>query len=558
MNQSNDPEPQSDTEATPADETQPEAANPRQRKLRWKWGLAIFLICIAAIVVQWFRLAPDRTYQVFSVYMGIRNLLIGMLVWWLLISGVAWKTRLKGLLGSVLAFGLFFAVLRVESFEGDMVPRFQFRFLPTPEQRAVAYFEQSQTTESPKADAAARSLEVQPADWPAYRNADRDGIARDQVIRTDWDKQPPEQLWKHPVGAGWGSFCVVADCAFTQEQRGQEEMVVCYDVQTGKQIWAHADPVRFEETLGGVGPRATPTFDAGLLYTMGGTGILNCLEAGTGKVVWSHDLLEEGDLKNLVWGMAGSPLIQGDLVIVNQGVQPPESDQKSQSVIVFDKLSGEKVWSSGTRKSSYSSPQYAVLQGEPQVLIFHAKGLESFALEDGQSLWFFPWKNQAGCNAAQPIPLDESSVFLGAGYGTGSARIQITAPEKQGEPLGVAEEWKSLSLKLKFNSAVAQEDYVYGLDEGVLTCLDLKTGKRKWKRGRYGYGQLLLVDSQLLILAEDGRVELVEANPERYVQTAKFQAIEGQTWNYPALARGRLFVRNNEEAACYDISPKTN
>lgn len=558
----NDESEQSLSQTGDAAQSEPEAETPAEsperpvRRLRWKWGLAVLVIGIAAMIIQWFRLAPDRTYQVFSVYLGIRNLVVGLLVWWMLISGVAWKTRFKGLLAAVLSFALFFAVVRVDGFEGDMVPRFQFRFLPTSEQRAVEYFKQvdHSKTETP---VETEMLEVLESDWPGYRNLQRDGIARDQQIRTYWEQEPPKLLWKHPVGAGWGSFCVVGDRAFTQEQRGEEEMVVCYDVPTGKQIWTHIDPVRFSETLGGVGPRATPVFEAGRLYTMGGTGILNCLDAMTGKPVWSHDLLKEGDLKNLTWGMAGSPLIQDDLVIVNQGVSSGGSDQKSQSVIAFDKLSGAKVWSSGTRKSSYSSPQYGVLNGTPQVLIFHAKGLEGFALEDGHSLWFFRWTNQAGCNAAQPIPLDDSSVFLGAGYGQGSARIRITPSEEADKPADVKPEWKSLSLKLKFNCAVQQDGYVYGLDEGVLTCLDLETGKRQWKRGRYGYGQLLLVDGYLLILAEDGRVELVEANPEKYVQRGGFQAIEGQTWNHPALARGRLFVRNSEEAACYDLSPLT-
>jgi outer membrane protein assembly factor BamB len=529
------------------------------RRLRWKWGVAVVVIGIAAIIIQWFRLAPDRTYQVFSVYMGIRNLVIGLLIWWMLVSGVAWKTRFKGLLAAVFSLALFFAVVRVESFEGDMVPRFQFRFLPTPEQRAVEYFEQTGSSE--ETPVATETFEVLESDWPGYRNALRDGIAHAQQIRTDWEQEPPKLLWKHPVGAGWGSFCVVGDRAFTQEQRGEEEMVVCYDVPTGKQIWTHTDPVRFSETLGGVGPRATPVFEEGRLYTMGGTGILNCLDAGTGKRIWSHDLLKEGKLKNLTWGMAGSPLLQGESVIVNHGVNrnatKEESKQKTQTVIAYDKLSGEKVWSSGTRKSSYSSPQFAVLNGQPQVLIFHAEGLEGFTLEAGRSLWFFPWKNQAGCNAAQPIPLDDTSVFLGAGYGKGSARIRIPPTEADQEPADVKPEWESLSLKLKFNSAVQRDGYVYGLDEGVLTCLDLKNGKRQWKRGRYGYGQLLLVDGYLLILAEDGRVELIEANPEKYVQRGEFQAIEGQTWNQPALARGRLFVRNSEEAACYDLSPLT-
>ena len=249
--------------------------------------------------------------------------------------------------------------------------------------------------------------------------------------------------------------------------------------------------------------------------------------------------------------MSGSPLIWENLVIVNQGLAVDPSELGHRSIIAFDKRTGEQVWSGGTRKSSYSSPQLAELQGVPQILVFHAKGLESFAPADGQSLWFFPWTNQAGVNAAQPIVINDSSIFIGSGYGVGSARLLI---EKSGEDWTVKESWTSNSPKLKFNSAVMHDGFVYGLDEGILTCLNLENGKRMWKKGRYGYGQMLLAGSMLLILAEDGSVELVKADPDEYFQVAKFQAISGQTWNHPALAHGKLFVRNSEMAACYDIS----
>ncbi|MFK7778822.1 MAG: PQQ-like beta-propeller repeat protein [Gimesia sp.] len=522
------------------------------RKLRWKWGLGVFLVGIFAIIYQWIQLAPDRTYQVIAVYFGIRNLLIGMLVWWLFISGVSWKTCFKGLLGTAIVFVLFFSLLRVERFEGDMVPRFQIRFLPTSEQRAEKYFEQTENNSEAKINPAKVALNRSPGDWPAYRGTNRDGVVHDQKIRTDWKLEPPQLLWKHPVGSGWGSFCIVGDRAFTQEQRGEKEFVVCYDALNGKQIWTHHNEVRFSEIWGGVGPRATPSFHDGLLYSMGATGILNCLKAGTGELVWSQEILKEGEKINLQWGMSGSPLIWDNLVIVNQGIAKSGSD--NQSVIAFDRLTGKEVWSGGTQKTSYSSPQISVINGQPQLLIFHSKGLEGFTPGEGKSLWFYPWSNHAGVNVAQPIIIGESSLFLGAGYGSGSARISIKQSEEAEEKMDVIEDWNSKSLKLKFNSAVVRDGFVYGLDEGVLTCLNLETGKRVWKRGRYGYGQMILVEDNLLILAEDGRVELVKADPESYTQVAAFQAIEGQTWNHPALAHGRLFVRNSEEAACYDIS----
>lgn len=524
------------------------------RKLRWKWGLGILLVGIAGIFFQWFRLAPDRTYQVFAVYFGIRNIVVGLLIWWLLISGVSWKTRFKGLLGSVLFFVLFFTLFRVESFKGDMVPDFRFRFLPTSEQRAELYFEQAEDGSGRPIDDADVILNVTPGDWPAYRGANRDGIVRSQKIRTDWESAPPQLLWKHPVGSGWGSFAIVSNRVFTQEQRGNQELVVCYDALTGKQIWTHADETRFSEILGGIGPRATPTVHEGLIYTMGGTGILNCLKAVTGELVWSKYLMKGGELKSPQWGMSGSPLVWENLVIVNEGIPKDSSGAGNRSAIAFDRLTGETVWSCGTQKTSYSSPQISMIHGAPQLLLFHSQGLEGFTPDEGNSLWSFPWSNHAGVNVAQPIMISDSSLFLGAGYGQGSARITIKQESEVGAKSEIVPNWKSKSLKLKFNSAVVRENFVYGLDEGVLCCLDLKTGKRVWKKGRYGYGQLVLVDDLLLILAEDGRVELIQAVPDGYVQKGSFQAIEGQTWNHPALAHGRLFVRNSEEAACYDIS----
>ena len=232
-----------------------------RRTFRWKWGLAILLLGIAAIIFNWFRLAPDRTYQVFSVYEGIRNILVGLFIWWLLFSGLAWKTRFQGLGGAVLAFVLFFGLLRVESFEGDMVPRFRFRFSPTPEERAEEYFKQINNKSVANGERSGQIPDFVPGDWPGYRGASRNGIVDEQFIRTDWNTDPPELIWKHPVGAGWGSFCIVGNRAFTQEQRGDVEVVVCYDALTGNQLWVSEDEVRFEETLGGVGPRATPTFD---------------------------------------------------------------------------------------------------------------------------------------------------------------------------------------------------------------------------------------------------------------------------------------------------------
>jgi outer membrane protein assembly factor BamB len=279
---------------------------------------------------------------------------------------------------------------------------------------------------------------------------------------------------------------------------------------------------------------------------------LNCLEARTGKKLWSHDTLAEAKAANTEWGMAASPLVYDNVVVVNPG--GPEGN----GVVAYDRVSGEKVWSGGSDKASYASPELRVVDGVRQVLIFDAVGIAGHSPEDGAQLWKFPWTNAPTVNAAQPIVLGDpahSQVFIGNGYSVGSAVLGVS---HDAEGWRTAAVWQSRQLKLKFNAAVARDGYVYGLDEIILACLSTADGKRQWRGGRFGYGQLLLVGDRILILAESGEVVLVEANPKEFHELARFPAIEGKTWNHPVLCRDHLYVRNAEQAACYDLSAKSS
>lgn len=473
-------------------------------------------------------------------------LLAGLVVtvWFLFFSGAPGKIRLAGLGLLGLAFVALVVLFRWDGQTGDFVPKFAFRFARSAEERAAEYFE-SESSDSTFSDIqASERLEISDADWPRFAGANEDQIVRGVAIRKDWNQNPPVALWRHPVGPAWSSFAIVENFAFTQEQRGDSEAVVCYDALTGDQRWIHTDPVRFEEVASGVGPRCTPTVHDSRLYALGATGILNCLNPLTGEVLWSRNIVEDAATDLVMYGMAGSPLVHEDVVIVN-----PSGD--GGAVAAYDRLTGEQRWSAGTQIQSYASPLVASIAGVPQVLTYSGEGLGGHDLSTGKMLWMFDWTNVTKLNLAQPIVLPDQSVFISSGYSSGSARLDVT---HEGDQWKVEPRWvRPNRFKLKFNGGILHDGFVYGLDEGILSCIDVNDGERMWKKGRYRFGQMLMVDKDLLIVTEQGKAVLVAATPEDANEIAEFQAIEGKTWNHPVLNRGLLFVRNSEEAACYDL-----
>jgi len=519
----------------------------RGRRFRWQIGAAIILLGVIAECAVWSFLSPDRTRQVFFSMPTLSATAFLLLLWWVFLSGVRWRLRLLGLVAAAGIGGLCALTIRVEGFEGDMFPRFGWRWRQSSEERAENYWEkwrhsQTQTAVRVPGD----SIEITDSDWPGFRGPLRDGIVRSERVRHNWDEQPLKLLWRHPVGLGWSSFAVVSSWAFTQEQRGDDECVVCYDIDTGEQLWEHCDTLRFSETLGGDGPRATPTVFDSRVYALGATGILNCLDAGTGQEIWQCNILDDADAKLMTWGMAGSPLLYHNLVIVSPG------GKNGQQVVAYDRLTGNRIWAGGNRHSGYSAPHVVTIGGMPQILVFGGDGLSGFDPSNGHETWFVEWPNGEKINVIQPIPFHDEAILIGSGYGKGSGLFDVVRkPDRW--TLSPIPRWTTTELKLKFNDAVLRDGFVYGLDEGILVCLDLQSGQRRWKRGRYGYGQLLLIGETLLIQAENGDIVLVEATPERHHEITRFHALEGKTWNHPLVCRGHLLVRNGEEAACYSL-----
>ncbi|MGO8698655.1 MAG: PQQ-binding-like beta-propeller repeat protein [Limisphaerales bacterium] len=382
-------------------------------------------------------------------------------------------------------------------------------------------------------------------DVPQFFGPNRDGVVKNARLSTDWKNTPPKELWRQAIGEGWSAFAVVAGRAYTEEQRGETECVTCYDLLTGRLIWMHSNAAHFSQWQSGDGPHATPSVDQGRVLAMGATGILNCLEAETGRVLWSHNVLAENRLPNLVWGVSVSPLLFGDTVIVTGGLT------NGPTVLAYRASNGEPLWRAGTDKASYASPILTTLAGRRVVLSCNASSLTALDPASGRILLDYPWTNDQWPKASQPVVLEGGRVFLSAGYGAGCMLLKMSAGSDG--RLVAAQLWKNLRMKTQFNSVAARNGFLYGLDDGLLACVEISTGERKWKEGRYGYGQTLLVDDLVLIQAETGDVVLAEVQPGGCKELGRIPALHKKTWNHPTLAGRHLLVRNSEEAVCYEL-----
>jgi len=380
--------------------------------------------------------------------------------------------------------------------------------------------------------------------WTEFRGPRRAGHYQQQPVRTDWPSGGLVPAWKQPIGGGYASFVIAKGRAFTIEQRGSEEVVAAYDVATGRELWTNGWPATFRESMGGDGPRATPTWADGHVYALGGQGELRVLHDESGRVIWRTNILEDAGAKNLQWGMAAAPLVVDETVVVLPG------GGNGQSVVAYDRNTGKRTWAALDDQQAYSSPMLATIGGVRQILVFSASRLMGLTPDRGEVLWEFPWKTNYDVNASQPLVIGDNRVFVSTGYGTGAAVIELTP---SGRGLEVREVWRNIRMKNQFASSVLHDGFIYGLDESILACLDAATGELKWKGGRYGYGQIMLASGHMIVLTENGELALVRATPERHQEVARFPVIDGKTWNHPAMSDGILLVRNISEMAAFDL-----
>jgi len=381
--------------------------------------------------------------------------------------------------------------------------------------------------------------------WTGFRGPNRDGHYEEKPIRVSWPPEGLRESWRVPVGGGYASFAIAEGRIFTIEQRRRDEAIVAYDLETGKELWAHTYPAWFDDeaSMGGEGPRATPTWHEGRVFSMGSLGDFKCLDALTGDVMWERNVLNDEGAEVLMFGSSGSPLIVDDKVLVVGG-------DGGHALLAYDWKSGGKVWQALLEKGAYASPVRVELAGVRQVLAISVEHVAGVNPDDGSVLWQYPWSVQYGNAIAQPVLTGTNTFVLSGGYGTGAAGVAV---EKTADGWVAREVWRNKFLKNKFTSSVHHEGYVYGLDESILTCLDAATGAREWKDGRYDYGQILLASGHIVILAGMGDLALVKATPEGHQEVARFSALSGKAWNHPALSDGRLVLRNAQEMVCYEV-----
>lgn len=524
-------------------------------------------ICILAVAVWWFTVRSvslvDRlsimatagiAVAVFAVIHGgigfplvilAIPILVSLLVVAMLCSqGIEWKIRKRLGMAIILGWLISGSLIRVDSIGGDLIPVLAWRWAPPMETQYAV--DETQTTTLAKEPI---TLPETPGenDWAEFRGPSRDGRAVSQTFATNWDENPPTELWRKDIGLGWSSFTVIGGYVFTQEQRGDGEFVVCYEAETGEQIWANHVDARFSESMGD-GPRATPTYFDGKLFSQGATGILQCINASAGETLWSRDVRGDTGAKIPQWGFASSPLIARGNVIVFTG------GGDGNSVIAYNADSGEVSWTSGNGSTGYCSAQLSTLSGVEQILLTSNYGMESFDPETGDLLWEHVWAGTTFERVVQPLLLGDNTVIFGDGAVKGSRKLSVF---KDGDDWNVTETWSSRRLKPYFNDVVLHEGYIYGYEGNRLVCVNAETGEAAWRGDRVG-GQVLLLPEMdvVLCLTEEGVVQLVEAKPDELRVLATMNALEGKTWNHPVVANGKLFVRNSQEAVCYEL-PQT-
>lgn len=533
--------------------------------------------------------------MVFAPLLG--SLLI--LIWWLAASRARWKERGLGVLGligivafsaiaghssmrgagtihiavplTMVAFALAAAVLRREApgvrtqraligalvacsvtllarnegMSGALTLGLRWRWTETPEAQILARRPAEAAPRAKAPEAAVMSRSLLAPEWPGFRGADRVSRQRGPKIAADWTATPPKQIWKIPMGPAWSSFVVAGDLLFTQEQRGAKEVVVCLRVDSGQEIWSQAIETRFFDPLGGPGPRATPTLAEGGLFVTGGTGAVMRLDPLTGAIGWKQELQTLAGREPPTWGFSASPLVTRGAVIIYAG------GAGDKGVVALDARDGRLRWSAAAGDDSYSSPQLNTIAGEEMVLMLTNEGVRLLDPATGALRLNYEWK-VGGYRALQPQLIEDDTVLLPTGMSNGTRAVRIS---RTGAQLAVEERWTSRSLKPDFNDFVIYQGHAYGFDGGSFGCIELKAGERKWKGGYYGKGQVLLLEDSglLLVLSEQGKVVLVRADPNAHGEIASFAALEGKTWNHPVVVGNRLYVRNAQEAACYEL-----
>ncbi len=513
--------------------------------------LALLLVVAARVTIALMERYEFLMEHHFNAMMGFQFLAIATVlvvgVWFFFLSGYPKAVRIGAALGFVATGVVAVGTIAHVEFDGQMTPRVRFRWEPDPEELLARHLAEA----GPATGGA--DLVAGPTDSPRFRGWGGDGKTTGVTLAPDWPTAGPKVLWRHPVGTGHAGVAVAGNSAVTIEQREGDEVVVCYDRSTGKERWSHSYAARFEqsEPMGGHGPRTTPAVAEGAVITLGARGDLVCIDSTTGRPRWRVNVIEDSGATVAEWGVSGSPVVHGKLVIVNPGVNP--ANNTNQAVGAYDLSTGKRVWASGSKVAAYASPQVLTLGGKEQVVVFDAAGLGGYDPADGTELWRHPWKTDMGMNSAQPVVAGPDRLFVSSEKSNGGAVVEV---RRDGDKWSTKEVWKTRALAARFCSPIVVGNHVYGLSDGLLICVDAANGRRVWADGNFGNGQLTLAGDLFVISTERGEVVLVAADPKEFRELARTEVFSARTWNVPALAGNQFFIRNHREMACLELPAK--
>jgi len=507
----------------------------------WLRDRALVFVSLIAIVAVFARFIDQSIGVMGFIFFGLPVAISIAVVWLLATRNRSAAVRELGMLAIFALVGVFLSFVRGDGIDGEQNAAIRWRWTKSAEELYLAGRKTNASAPDAKSAVTKPTLVARPGDWTEFRGENRRGEVHGLKIATDWESHPPKQVWRHRIGPAWSSMLVIGDRLFTQEQRGEAEVVLCLNASTGEEVWAHQNQTRWYDAQGGAGPRSSPTYSDGRIYTFGGTGVLNCLEAATGNVCWSRDLIADSGAPKPMWGFSSTPLVVDGVVVVYAG------GKGDKGLLAYRDKTGEPAWSVPAGPVSYSSPQVVTVQGKRQVAFLSDTGLVGVDPPTGKMLWEHKAAAPQIWRVALPRQIDDAGIVFGS-EDLGLVRIDLAKATPEAK-------WDSRALRPAYNDFVSQDGYIYGFDEGFFCCLDAATGKRQWKGGRYGHGQALLLADQhvLLVIGETGEAFLVAARPDRHEELGHFQAIEGKTWNHPAIAHGNLYVRNAEEIACYQL-----
>jgi outer membrane protein assembly factor BamB len=504
-----------------------------------RWGYIVLMILSLVVTSQFLDVSIKTGMMglMFTIY-SIPVLSLAFVLGLIISHRLSKRTRYAWMIVAIFLGSGLWTLLRTDGMNGSARNDFAWRWAKTAEERLL-----TQAGDESSAPVMAQTASKTEDEWPGFRGTHRDGIIYGTKLSADWSASQPAELWRYPIGPGCSSFAVDGNLFYTQEQRGENEVVSCYNLLTGKPVWKHADKSRFYDSHAGAGPRSTPTLANGNLYTLGATGILNALDASNGSVLWSCNAAVDNQVEVLLWGFTGSPLVIGDVVIV----------ALSGKLAAYDIGNGKLRWSCADGGNSFSSPHQVLLDGVLQILLMSKSGIISVEPDSGKELWNYSWPLES--RILQPAVIAGGDLLL-TGEMNGIRRISVSHEQNK---WAVKELWNSSEMMMNFNDFVVNKGFLYGFDGPRLACMNLQDGKLMWKGSPYRGWLLLLADQDLmLVLSEKGGIALVKATSGQFTELAKFKAIEGKTWNHPALAGNVLLVRNSLEMAAFRLPQTAN